>query len=349
MFPVKTFLARKAPETQKIYLRSLKKFADHVGCDVDHLHDVYLISPRDKIISDLITFSDSLIPILGQNSQRQMVAAVMSFVSYNEVSIPLQHRKQIVPRKGRPRRDKAFTRLDVKRVYDVMKEPIGRMSLLLLFCTGMRISECCAFKEEDLEKRIIHLQDSYCKGGKGRDLVITPECADYLYNIWLPRKQEYLKSAQNKNIGLRQGLRKAGEKSLEDDRVIPVMKNTLYEILTTGFKNAGFNEETKGYRMYHPHSLRKSFRSIVGSSDVDLAENLMGHEGYLSSNYVRFDDIVTRYDKVAPLLTIGGDDPTLKDKVLRLETELQEQRELVMKLVSGPWEVKKDTKIKFNK
>lgn len=42
-------------------------------------------------------------------------------------------------------------------------------------------------------------------------------------------------------------------------------------------------------RIYHPHTLRKRFRTILGSRmPRDVLEALMGHEGYLDSSYRRY-------------------------------------------------------------
>lgn len=57
--------------------------------------------------------------------------------------------------------------------------------------------------------------------------------------------------------------------------------------------------------LYHPHGLRKSFRSIVGAVHPDLAEILMGHVGYLGNSYRRYD-LLKEYEKVEGLLSMGS-------------------------------------------
>jgi integrase len=188
----------------------------------------------------------------------------------------------------------------------------------------MRISEVIQFKESDIEGRIIHLSGKYCKGGHGRDVVMTTECKAFLDEIWLPQKTGYLAVAVRRNIGLQDQNKtpekSAGEKSLKDERVIPCSKATLYEILMRGFRRAGFDQKKDGRNYYHPHGLRKSFRSIVGSVNPDLSEYLMGHDGYLTKSYVRFDDILKEYGKVEPLLSMGSTEATVS-KLRSLEEE----------------------------
>lgn len=338
MFPCKVFLARRSPQTIKSYTRSLKLFAAHLGTDIDHLHEYLQGVQKETLIGDLITFADSLSKY-NQNGQRHVMAGVMSYLSYNEITVSKAHKTQIVPKKGDLLRDKAFTREEALKVFNTMKNPIGRIALLLLFCTGMRSGELIQIQESDLEGRIIHIRSAYTKTRKERDVCITPECANYLYDTWLPLKGDYLKSAENKNKGIREmnNVRKAGQKSLKDPRIVPIHETTLHEILSRAFKTAGFTQQSAdGRNLYHPHSLRKSFRSIVGSQSTDLAEYLMGHAGYLNTSYVRFDDILKEYDtKVSALLTISGADPMLQSRVNLLEEQLKKQKEMYEKMEEG--------------
>jgi integrase len=286
-------------------------FADHIHVPLDELHK-YIESPREKLIGDILTFGDTLTH-LNQNSQRLYISSVMAYLSYNEIVIPRAQRSQAVPKKGDLFRDRAMTVDEVRKIYEFLP-PVGRAALLLMFCTGMRISETIQIRESDIEGRIIHLSAKYCKGGHGRDVVMTTECQTFLKEIWLPQKSDYLAVAVRRNIGLQDQNKtpekSAGVKSLTDDRVIPCSKATLYEIMMRGFRRAGFGEKREGRNYYHPHGLRKSFRSIVGSIHPDLAECLMGHEGYLTASYLRLD-VLKEYAKVEPLLSMGSTEATV--------------------------------------
>jgi integrase len=222
---------------------------------------------------------------------------------------------------------------EVRKIYEFLP-PIGRAALLLMFCTGMRIGEIIQFKESDIEGRIIHLSAKYCKGGHGRDVVMTTECQAFLNTIWLPQKPEYLAVAVRRNIGLqvqsKTPEKSAGIKSLDDDRVVPCSKATLYEILMLGFRRAGFGTKKDGRNIYHPHGLGKSFRSIVGSVHPDLAESLMGHEGYLTSSYVRLD-LLKEYQKVEGLLSMGSTEAT-ESKLRSLEEENKDLQKRLLDL-----------------
>jgi len=319
MFAVQTFLARRPPSTKKTYERALTRFAACVGTDMDHLHLYIASTPKEKLTEDLIKFADSL---AGKPStQRVNIAGVLSFLSYNDLTISKPARKQITPKGGDVFRDRAMTAPEVKRVYEYLS-PIGRAALLLLFVSGMRIGELVQVKESDMDGRIIHLRSAYTKNKKARDVVMTKECYDYITSIWLPQKEDYLKSSQNRGAGLpsrKDGTAKVGVKKLQDDRIIPMSKSTTYAVLMLAFNHAGFGEKKDGMFLYHPHSLRKSFRSIVGSQSPDLAEALMGHEGYLASSYVRLD-LVKEYEKIEHLLSLTSN-AGMNSRVQLLEQE----------------------------
>ena len=349
MYSVEIFLSRRKPETIKVYKRSLERYAAHVGTPIDNLPEYLEGVSKEKLTGDLLSFADSL-KNMGQNSQRNMVASVMSYLSYNDIIVPKSQRTQIVPKKGDVFRDKALSSEEVKRVYEFLP-PIGKASLLLLFTTGMRIGELIQVKESDREGKVVHLKGIYTKNSRERDVVMTQECLSYLTDIWLPQKQDYLIAAQNRNIGLisqaKTPEKKAGIKSLDDDRIIPASQSTIYEILMRGFKNSGFAGKVGAKFLYHPHGLRKSFRSIVGSQNPDLAETLMGHEGYLNQSYIRLD-VIKEYEKVEHLLSLTSN-AEMNGRVKMLEQENKDLKDRLSQMDQTIQNIEENIFIQLNR
>ena len=65
-----------------------------------------------------------------------------------------------------------------------------------------------------------------------------------------------------------------------------------YTIWQNALTTSGFTQRDQSTKrlLYHPHTLRKFFRTRLGSViPRDYVECLMGHEGYLASAYVRPD------------------------------------------------------------
>jgi len=334
-YPVTSYLARRPKETVRVYTRGLQMFADHVKVPLNELHE-YIKSPKRKLVEDILSFGGSeKILSYNQNTQRLYVSAIMAYLSYNGIVIPKGQRLQAVPKPGDTFKDRAITIDQLRKIYEYLP-PIGRATILLLFSTGMRIGEVISIRENDIEGRIIHLSGKYCKGGKGRDVVMSTECQVFLKDIWLPQKAKYLDIASRKTPC---GIDKNGNphlcrngKSSTDDRVIPVNKQTLYSILMLGFKKAGCDAQKDGKNLFHPHSLRKSFKTIAGSIHPELSEILLGHAGYLNGSYWR-GDILEEYKKIEPFLTMGSTEATTSrlDALQKENAVLQERLQQVEK------------------
>jgi integrase len=343
MYSTATFLARRKASTVRGYKRALARFAVHVGFTIETLHKYLTVTPREKLVEDLLTFSDTL-KEMGQNTQRNYIAALMSYLTYNDIVLPKAQRSQIVVKRGDVFRDKAMTVEEVKKVYEYLS-PVGRATLLLLFTTGVRLGELLQIRESDMEGKTIHLKGSYTKTGKERDVIMTTECYKFLKDIWLPQKPQYLGAAVNRNkglIGQANAKKKPGVKKANDDRIIPLQISTGYGMLMRAFKNAGFSEKKGKKFLYHPHGLRKSFRTIIGSKNPDLAEYLMGHSGYMSLHYVRIDDAVKDYEALEHLLTLSGNGNGVSNRVKELEAEREKLQAQVNAMMEQMQQMQKD-------
>ena len=183
-------------------------FALYVGTDLNHLEEYITTVPRKTLVEQVVRFTDAkIMESLGQNTKRSYVSIVMAYLEYNEIAIPIAHRRQAVPKRAGVFRDKAFTLDEVRFLYEFLS-PIGRASVLLMLSTGMRLSEVCAFTEKDIDGQIIHLKGSYCKGGKERDVVMSAECQKYIKDVWLPINQGYLNSVNQPSVPEASGRRR---------------------------------------------------------------------------------------------------------------------------------------------
>ena len=93
--------------------------------------------------------------------------------------------------------------------------------------------------------------------------------------------------------------------------------------------------------MIHPHSLRKFFRTRFSKQDRDVAELLMGHEGYLSSNYVRLteEEIKKEYLIGMKYLQVFEIDTT-DERVNDLDEQLKERDHQIKNLERTMQELK---------
>lgn len=211
---------------------------------------------------------------------------------------------------------------------------------LLLSSSGMRIGEALALTLDDIEfdfhgvtKVNIRLRKNrMTKSKSNRVTFISDEATRYL-KIWLDCRKDYLKKACGKvnNISGEQvlGTGQKYKKSINDTRIFPFSDTNAREIWNNLIRKAGYNEkdEWTNRRKAHVHGLRKFFRSNF--HNTDLAEELMGHEGYLST-YRNRDDIskAIAYQKEMPSITIF--DYEIKNSVQ--EQRIKELEEKLEKL-----------------
>ena len=122
-------------------------------------------------------------------------------------------------------------------------------------------------------------------------------------------REGYIKTAAARVKGLHEeGY--AGPKRLDDNRLFPFEDTAYRRGLQTTLERAGLADrcEETGRFMIHPHGLRKFFRTrLAAAAGVDVAEKLMGHEGYLTNAYVRLteEDLSRAYQEHSHVLRVA--------------------------------------------
>ena len=150
----------------------------------------------------------------------------------------------------------------------------------------MRIGEALQFAREDLDLNHdpvkITLRGEYTKTGNSRIALVSGEAKEAIEE-WLNVRRQYLEATSSKS-------HKYG-KSAEDARMFPFLSPTAYAMWSNALGKVGLLEKdvsTKRNTM-HVHVLRKFFRTRLGAViPVDVAEALMGHEGYLTEVYRKY-------------------------------------------------------------
>ena len=169
----------------------------------------------------------------------------------------------------------ALERGDIKKILEYSDES-GRAIFLVLASSGCRVRELTLLELDDIKLNEnpvrIHFRGETTKNGKQRDTFITPEAKESLLK-WLEVRKKYLSSNR--------GCYTVRDKN--DNRVFPMTVNNIEYKWKMLVKKAGFDSRDRKTRRLksHIHSLRKFFRSNFGN--VDLAEHLIGHSGYLST------------------------------------------------------------------
>jgi len=134
----------------------------------------------------------------------------------------------------------------------------------------------------------------------------------------------FLQSSLNKNKGLvNKGI--GNLKDENDSRLFPFSYDNVKEIWDNVLKKTGYDKVDKstGRKQLRIHQLRKFFRSQLAlGCPVDIVENLMGHEGYLTDAYRRYTNkqMGEYYLKYEHLLYIS-----MPEDILKLKSEFTDE------------------------
>ncbi len=163
---------------------------------------------------------------------------------------------------------------------------------LVLASSGMRIGELVKIDLRDVDTtskptKIIVRYDgpNTVKNKSSRVTFISDEATVAL--------QEWLKiRTASMDLAVKRTNFPNVKKNLDNNRVFPFKENNVRTIWNALTEKAEYNQKDPrtGRYLVHVHSLRKYFRTRFSRQNRDVAEVLMGHDGYLSGAYLRFTE-----------------------------------------------------------
>jgi integrase len=230
----------------------------------------------------------------------------------------------------------------------------GKALFLLLSSSGMRVGEALKLKitdfNFDLTPTKIAISGKYTKTGQSRYAFCSHESTELL-SQWLKQRDSYLKTAVSRSK----------YPKVDDGRMFPFQANIAATLFWNGLNRASKVKPTllerdaaTGRFRIHIHTLRKFFRTRLGMViPVDVVESLMGHSGYLTSNYRKPSDeeLVKAYLEGEHVLEIF----TQNTEVARLRAEIEEKNKQLRNIVDGivseqyenkAWRKKMESKLK---
>lgn len=222
-----------------------------------------------------------------------------------------------------------------------------KTTIMIALSSGMRISEVCQLLPDDInlnEKPVrINIRAEIAKNGKRRTTFITPETTELL-NEWKRIRDDYIeRSLASMNFKDMQFL-----KDRKDRRIFPYHTNSIRTSFNKACDKAGFTgaTEMKGdfdlsadYKKEHKykrqrrkltyHNLRSFFRTYFGN--VDLAEHLMGHTGYLST-YRQYNDKQLAKEYLKQMHNVFVFEVSSDEKIKDMDTRMQEKDKEIQEL-----------------
>ena len=281
---------------------------------LEEIAKAYMESKPDYI-EDLMKFASSLnkMPPLTVKSY---VASVKEYFGYNEVEFTQRQLKMLrlkLPKGGVRTIEKD---MDIEVISKIIAhlDIKGVAFVLVSSSSGMRINETLSITLDDIDLKsepvMITVRSEYTKNGEQRFTFISREAKEAL-NEWLKVREKYIGAAQNKNQGLIASGSNAKPKDLKDNRIFPFCDTTAQQIWHNAMKNAGLFSVDRGtkYCQLRIHALRKFFRSQLAlGCPLDIVEELMGHDGYLTGAYRRYTktQMAEYYQKNEHFITIRG-------------------------------------------
>jgi integrase/recombinase XerD len=173
---IRIWLHGRSRHTARAYAKDVNRFQAFIGKPL-----------RTVTLSDLQAFADSLTD-LAPSSQAQALASVKSLFSFGHRVGHLQYdvgRALRLPKVKETLGERILSEGAVQRMLALEEHPRNRTLLLLLYATGMRVSEVCRLRWRDVQERdasgggangscATGLVVAFGKGGKTRSILLPP-------------------------------------------------------------------------------------------------------------------------------------------------------------------------------
>ncbi|MEM1804917.1 MAG: tyrosine-type recombinase/integrase [Nanopusillaceae archaeon] len=237
-------LQGKSKNTIKTYSISIRKFLEYVSnvflkddIDIDFLKENLNKNLIIKFLAEIKTKKN-----LDPNSIRLYIRSLSSFLKFLDRSDIIKDLK--VPRVDK-KLPKYITFDEFNRLLSFVKKKRDKLILLLLFYTGVRVSELVNLKKEDIliKEGFIRV---YGKGGKERMIPIPKFLIEELNN--------YIQT-------------------LKDEKLFNISTRQVERIVKKYAKLANINKKVT------PHVLRHSLATMLLSNGVDIRyiQEILGH------------------------------------------------------------------------
>lgn len=361
--PVSKFLRNlKTEHTRKNYVGGLKKFFGYLEDPGETIkrpreawtrNDDDMIASWDELGIEYLTLirngdrsaADDLVDFIGAMTREGFApstvhssrAAVAGFFESNGVELSRLEERVIrkrLPKAATVAKERPITMEILRKFLPYMRVPYQAVALVML-ATGARADEVLQLRDRDLDLEAVPARVDFrretTKTKKARFSFLTPEAVGAV-RTWIQIRSEYLETARARARSLHpDGF--ARERKQDDD-LFPFEETVYLKNWRNALTKAGLYErcEETGRATIHPHGLRKYFRTYFGAAaGVDVAETLMGHQGYLTGAYVRLteQDLAAAYAANVYVLTIsqgGSGDLVRKMADLQARNEALEQQ-----------------------
>jgi len=147
---------------------------------------------------------------------------------------------------------------EVARLIESASNLMHRTMMMMLYATGLRRAEMCRIKVSDIDSKrmVIHVREG--KGGRDRDVMLTPKLLETLREYW-----RWMKPKTYLFPGTVKGWRAD----------VPITEKIVWQAVNEAAKRAGITKHVS------PHSLRHCFAThmLEAGADLRTIQVLLGH------------------------------------------------------------------------
>jgi integrase/recombinase XerD len=233
--------------TARVYVGAIQRFAEYFHRSPDQLGPEQVRQYQLHLVQELK---------LRPKSVRLQIAA-LRFLFLK--TLKRNWRRDDLPLPKSPRQlPTVLSPEEVARLIDSASNLRHRAILMTLYSTGMRRSELCRLRPEDIDSQrmVIHIRQG--KGGKDRDVPLSPKLVDQL--------RTHYRSLPHKNGWLFPSLQARR-------RDQPITSKVIWHACRDATRRAGITKPV------HPHTLRHSYATHLLEAGADLCtiQVLLGH------------------------------------------------------------------------
>ena len=236
-----------SPTTVRSYLHAVEEFARHFGrspeqLGPDHVREYQVHLFRERKLSART--------IAGQTAALRFLFVKTLRRPYLPDALPFPKHSRRLPT--------VLSQEEVARLIDASGNLMHRAMVMTLYATGVRRAELCRLKVADIdsERMVLHIHEG--KGGRDRDVPLSPKLLATLREYWRWMKPKtYLFPGMENNW--------RGD--------VPVTTKVAWIAVTEAAKAAGITKRVS------PHTLRHSYAThlLEAGADLRTIQVLLGH------------------------------------------------------------------------
>ncbi len=236
-----------SPNTVRSYLHAVEEFARHFRRSPEELGPDHVREYQVHLFRDCKLSART---IAGQTAALRFLFVKTLRRPYLPDALPFPKHSRRLPT--------VLSQEEVARLIDASGNLMHRAMVMTLYATGVRRAELCQLKVADIdsERMVLHIHEG--KGGRDRDVPLSPKLLATLREYWRWMKPKtYLFPGMENNWRVD----------------VPVTTKVAWIAVTEAAKAAGIT------RRVSPHTLRHSYAThlLEAGADLRTIQVLLGH------------------------------------------------------------------------